>query len=52
MVVTASAVGGGSMIYTNVNLRADPEALEAIGLRLGEPEYAAAVRWMEELAGR
>ena len=36
-VVTASAVGGGSMIYSNVNLRADSEALDAIGLRLASP---------------
>jgi cholesterol oxidase len=50
-VVTASAVGGGSMIYSNVNLRAHPEALDAIGLRLGEPEYDAAVAWMEDVRG-
>src|SRR5918996_756377 len=36
-VVSASAVGGGSMIYSNVNLRAQPDALEAIGLPIGEP---------------
>ena len=50
-VVTASAVGGGSMIYSNVNLRAHPEALEAIGLPLGEADYDAAVRWMEDVRG-
>jgi cholesterol oxidase len=50
-VVTASAVGGGSMIYSNVNLRAQPEALEAIGLPLGEADYDAAVRWMEDVRG-
>src|SRR6266511_4117961 len=50
-VVTASAVGGGSMIYSNVNLRADPEALAAIGLALGEAEYDAAVGWMEDVRG-
>ena len=50
-VVTASAVGGGSMIYSNVNLRAHPEALDAIGLRLGEAEYDAAVKWMEDVRG-
>jgi cholesterol oxidase len=50
-VVTASAVGGGSMIYSNVNLRAHPEALDAIGLRLGEEEYDAAVKWMEDVRG-
>jgi cholesterol oxidase len=50
-VVTASAVGGGSMIYSNVNLRADPEALAAIGLRLGDAEYDAARSWMEDVRG-
>ena len=50
-VVTASAVGGGSMIYSNVNLRADPEALDAIGLQLDEAAYDAAVRWMEDVRG-
>ncbi|MGH7357345.1 MAG: GMC oxidoreductase [Candidatus Rokuibacteriota bacterium] len=50
-VVTASAVGGGSMIYSNVNLRAHPEALDAIGLRLGEAEYDAAAKWMEDVRG-
>lgn len=50
-VVTSSAVGGGSMIYSNVNLRADPEALDAIGLRLGDAEYDAVVRWMEDVRG-
>lgn len=50
-VVTASAVGGGSMIYSNVNLRARPELLRSIGLDLGEPEYDAARRWMEAARG-
>jgi cholesterol oxidase len=50
-IVTASAVGGGSMIYSNVNLRAHPEALAAIGLRLGDAEYDAAARWMEDVRG-
>ena len=50
-VVTASAVGGGSMIYSNVNLRAHPEALDAIGLRVGEAEYDAAARWMGDVRG-
>lgn len=50
-IVTASAVGGGSMIYSNVNLRAHPEALDAIGLRLGDAEYDTAARWMEDVRG-
>jgi cholesterol oxidase len=50
-VVTASAVGGGSMIYSNVNLRAHPEALAAIGLELGDAEYDAALAWMEDVRG-
>jgi cholesterol oxidase len=50
-VVRASAVGGGSMIYTNVNLPAHRDALAAIGLRLGDAEYEAAIKWMERFRG-
>ncbi|TMK94410.1 MAG: FAD-binding protein, partial [Actinobacteria bacterium] len=45
-VVTASAVGGGSMIYTNVTIRPDAEVLQQIGLDLGDAEYKAAYDWM------
>jgi cholesterol oxidase len=50
-VVTASAVGGGSMIYANVTVRARPEVLAEIGLGLGDPEYAAALDWMRDFRG-
>jgi cholesterol oxidase len=50
-VVTASAVGGGSMIYSNVNLPADPNALTAIGLELRDVEFDAARTWMEDIRG-
>jgi cholesterol oxidase len=50
-VVSASAVGGGSMIYSNVNLRAHPQALDAIGLPLDETDYDAAAKWMEDVRG-
>jgi cholesterol oxidase len=50
-VVTASAVGGGSMIYSNVTIRPDADVLEEIGLDLGDAEYAAARAWMEDVRG-
>ena len=50
-VVTASAVGGGSMIYTNVTIRPDAEVLDQIGLDLGDAEYQAAYDWMADYRG-
>ncbi|HCC59052.1 MAG TPA: hypothetical protein DEQ47_17685 [Solibacterales bacterium] len=46
-VLTASGVGGGSLIYSNVTIRPKDGALQRIGLNLGDAEYAAARLWME-----
>jgi cholesterol oxidase len=46
-VLTASGVGGGSLIYSNVTIRPKDEALARIGLKLGEGEFTAARQWME-----
>lgn len=50
-VLTACGVGGGSLIYSNVTIRPRNEALQAIGLNLGDPEFAAAREWMEGVPG-
>jgi cholesterol oxidase len=50
-VVTSSAVGGGSMIYSNVTIRPEPDALTRIGLQLGDAEYDAAHAWMADVRG-
>jgi cholesterol oxidase len=50
-VVTSSAVGGGSMIYSNVTRRAPQAALDAIGLGLRQAEYDAAIAWMDRFRG-
>jgi cholesterol oxidase len=50
-VVTSSAVGGGSMIYSNVTIRPEADALARIGLQLGDPEYDAAHAWMADFRG-
>jgi cholesterol oxidase len=49
--VTANAVGGGSMIYSNVTIEPDAEVLTQIGLNLGEGEYQAARQWMTDFRG-
>ena len=51
-VLTASGVGGGSLIYSNVTVRPDPEVLQGIGLNLGDAEYQAAYKWMEDFRGK
>jgi cholesterol oxidase len=51
-ILTASGVGGGSLIYSNVTLRPHPEVLQGIGLNLGDPEYQAAYAWMEDFRGK
>ncbi len=51
-VVTASGVGGGSLIYSNVTLRPDPAVLASLGLNLGDAEFAAAKAWMETSRGK
>jgi len=48
---TANAVGGGSMIYTNVTIAPRPQALQRIGLNLAKPEYDRALAWMERFRG-
>ena len=51
-ILTASGVGGGSLIYSNVTLRPQAEVLQGIGLNLGDPEYQAAYKWMEDFRGK
>jgi cholesterol oxidase len=51
-ILTASGVGGGSLIYSNVTLRPQAEVLQGIGLNLGDPEYQAALKWMEDFRGK
>jgi cholesterol oxidase len=51
-IVTASGVGGGSLIYSNVTLRPNQEVLQSIGLNLGDPEYQAAYDWMNNYRGK
>lgn len=51
-VLTASGVGGGSLIYSNVTVRPHEDVLQGIGLNLGDAEYQAAYKWMEDHRGR
>ncbi len=51
-ILTASAVGGGSMIYSNVTLEPDPEILQNIGLKLGNAEFDQAKIWMFKYRGQ
>jgi len=51
-ILTASGVGGGSLIYSNVTIRPQPEVLFGIGLNLGDAEYQAAYKWMEDFRGK
>jgi choline dehydrogenase-like flavoprotein len=46
-ILTANGVGGGSLIYSNVTIRPKDQALQNIGLNLGDAEFAAARQWME-----
>jgi choline dehydrogenase-like flavoprotein len=48
---TANAVGGGSMIYTNVTIAPRPQALARIGLNLAQGDYDHARAWMEQFRG-
>jgi cholesterol oxidase len=50
-VLTASGVGGGSLIYSNATLQPEAEVLARIGLKLGDPEYQAALKWMRDFRG-
>jgi cholesterol oxidase len=49
-ILTASGVGGGSLIYSNVNLRARPAVLDRIGLN--GIDYDRAERYMEKYRGK
>jgi cholesterol oxidase len=49
-VLTASGVGGGSLIYSNVNLRAKPDVLDRIGLK--GIDYDRAEKYMEKYRGK
>jgi cholesterol oxidase len=49
-VLTASGVGGGSLIYSNVNLRAKDAVLQRIGLT--SIDYNRAERFMEAYRGK
>lgn len=51
-ILTASGVGGGSLIYSNVTLRPQAEVLQGIGLNLEDAEYQAAYKWMEDFRGK
>jgi cholesterol oxidase len=49
-ILTASGVGGGSLIYSNVNLRARDAVLDRIGLK--GIDYDRAERYMEKFRGK
>jgi cholesterol oxidase len=49
-VLTASGVGGGSLIYSNVNLQARPAVLDRIGLK--GIDYNRAQKFMEKYRGK
>jgi cholesterol oxidase len=51
-ILTASGVGGGSLIYSNVTLRPQAEVLQGIGLNLTDADYQAAYKWMEDFRGK
>lgn len=54
-VLSASGVGGGSLIYSNVTLRPEEEVLADLrphGLELGDAEYINAREWMKGHRGR
>jgi choline dehydrogenase-like flavoprotein len=48
---TANAVGGGSMIYSNVTIAPRPEAVRRIGLNLVQSDFDKALAWMEQFRG-
>jgi len=50
-ILTASGIGGGSLIYSNATLQPDAAVLGRIGLGLGDPEYVAAHDWMTSFRG-
>ena len=46
-VLTASGVGGGSLIYSNVSIPSVQAARDRIGLNISDADYDAARQWME-----
>jgi len=46
-ILTASGVGGGSLIYSNVSIRSEQSARDRIGLKISDADYDAARLWME-----
>src|SRR5215211_3746245 len=50
-IVTASGVGGGSLIYSNATMRPEQAVLDHIGLGLGGQDYQAARQWTESNRG-
>ncbi len=54
-VLTASGVGGGSLIYSNVTLRPNKDILDGLkqfGLKLSDADYKAAYDWMAAYRGK
>ncbi len=50
-VLTASGVGGGSLIYSGVNLMPAQEVRDSIGLKLSDADLEASRKWMESNRG-
>src|SRR5438067_8387058 len=50
-ILTASGVGGGSLIYSNATLQPDAGVLGRIGLGLGDPESLGRHDWMTSFRG-
>src|SRR5215471_2763947 len=50
-ILSANGVGGGSLIYSGVNLRPRNEVLQQLGLNLGDQDFADARSWMESNRG-
>jgi hypothetical protein len=50
-IITASAVGGGSMIYSNVTIAPPADVLTEIGLSLSDADLAAGTAWMADFRG-
>ena len=51
-VLTASGVGGGSLIYSGVNLQPDPSVYAGWPIPLDDPAYVRARDWMAKWRGR
>jgi cholesterol oxidase len=51
-ILTASGVGGGSLIYSGVNLQPDPFIYQGWPITLDNPAYADARDWMTTKRGR